>query len=130
MERFFTMRQMMGNIGQNPGLLGRIPGMQQLAALKQMKGGAEGGMLEEMMGAGNQFAGMSKTQLSRYANQLKRSGQPVPQDLRDALRGATGGGAGGGGSLEERAAAMARKQDRRKKAKQAKLSRKKGRKKK
>jgi len=129
MERFFAMRQMMGNIGQNPGLLGRIPGMQQLAALKQMKGGAEGDMLQEMMGAGNQFAGMSKTQLARYANQLKRSGQPVPADLKQALKGATGGG-GGGGNQEERAASLARKQDRRKKAKQAKMSRKKGRKKK
>ena len=119
----------MGNIGQNPGLLGRIPGMQQLAALKQMKGGAEGDMLQDMMGAGNQFAGMSKTQLARYANQLKRSGQPVPPDLRQALKGATSSG-GGGNNLEERAAILARKQDRRKKAKQAKLARKKGRKRK
>ena len=105
--------------------------MQQLAALKQMKGGEDGGMLDEMMGMGgeaNQFAGLSKTQLSRYANQLKRSGQPVPSDLREALRGATGVGNHGQGTAEDRAAALARKQDRRKKNKQAKQARKKGRK--
>ena len=128
MQRFFAMRDMMGNIGQNPGLLGRIPGMQQLAALKQMKGGMGGDMMGDLMGAGaNQFAGMSKSQLSRYANQFKRSGQPLPADLRDALRGVTGSSRSQG-NADDRAAALARKQDRRKKAKQAKQSRRKGRK--
>jgi hypothetical protein len=106
-------------------LLGRIPGMQQLSALKQMKGGAEGGMFDEMMDGGNQFAGMSKNQLSRHASQLKRAGQPVPPDLRAALRSASGGG---GSTTADHAALLARKQERKKKQKQAKISRKKGRK--
>ncbi len=126
MERFFGMREMMGNIGKNPGLLGRIPGMQQLSALKQMKGGEAGDMFGDMMGGGNQFAGMSRTQLARYANQFKRSGQPIPADLRAALKGVT---SGGGDRKNQDAATLARKRDRRKKEKQARASRKKSRKK-
>ena len=89
----------------------------------------EGDMMGDLMGAGgNQFAGMSKSQLSRYANQFKRSGQPLPADLREALRGATGASRSQQGNPGDRAAALARKQERRKKAKAAKQSRRKGRK--
>ncbi|MBC7173154.1 MAG: signal recognition particle protein, partial [Polyangiaceae bacterium] len=36
-QRFMFMRQMMGDIGQQAGMLQRIPGMQQLAAGRRMK---------------------------------------------------------------------------------------------
>jgi signal recognition particle subunit SRP54 len=36
--RFHTMRDMMRQIGQSPGLLGRLPGFRQLAQMKQLKG--------------------------------------------------------------------------------------------
>lgn len=51
------MQQVMGNIGQSPGLLGRIPGIKQLGQLAQMKNmdlgsmfGKDAGMMEQAMG--------------------------------------------------------------------------------
>jgi signal recognition particle subunit SRP54 len=37
MQKFGMMQQVMGSIGQNPGLLGRIPGFKQLGQLSQLK---------------------------------------------------------------------------------------------
>jgi signal recognition particle subunit SRP54 len=37
-SRYQMMRQMMGQIGSAPGLLGRLPGLKQFAQLRQMKG--------------------------------------------------------------------------------------------
>ncbi len=37
LQKFTMMQQVMGNIGQNPGLLGKIPGFKQLGQLSQMK---------------------------------------------------------------------------------------------
>jgi signal recognition particle subunit SRP54 len=37
LQRFGMMQQVMGTIGQNPGLLGRIPGLKQMGQLAQMK---------------------------------------------------------------------------------------------
>jgi signal recognition particle subunit SRP54 len=37
LKKFGMMQQVMGTIGQNPGLLGRIPGFRQLGQLSQMK---------------------------------------------------------------------------------------------
>src|SRR5262249_26036498 len=38
MQKFSMMQQVMGSIGQNPGLLGRIPGFKQLGQLHKLKG--------------------------------------------------------------------------------------------
>ncbi|SEU06894.1 signal recognition particle protein [Stigmatella erecta] len=37
LQKFGMMQQVMGSIGQNPGLLGRIPGFKQLGQLSQLK---------------------------------------------------------------------------------------------
>jgi signal recognition particle subunit SRP54 len=37
LQKFGMMQQVMGTIGQNPGLLGRIPGFKQLGQLSQLK---------------------------------------------------------------------------------------------
>ena len=37
LQKFGMMQQVMGTIGQNPGLLGRIPGFKQMGQLAQMK---------------------------------------------------------------------------------------------
>jgi signal recognition particle subunit SRP54 len=37
LQKFGMMQQVMGTIGQNPGLLGRIPGFRQMGQLAQMK---------------------------------------------------------------------------------------------
>src|SRR5678816_2071356 len=36
-QKFLFMRQMMGGLGQNLGLMGKIPGMKQMAMAKNMK---------------------------------------------------------------------------------------------
>jgi signal recognition particle subunit SRP54 len=38
LQKFTLMRQVMGSIGANPGLLGRIPGFRQLGQLHKLKG--------------------------------------------------------------------------------------------
>jgi|GEM_PF-5607182 len=66
------MQQVMGNIGQNPGLLGRIPGFKQLGQLSKMKnmdlgsmfgGGQDSKLLEQAM-AGGGMPGMQMPQLA------------------------------------------------------------------
>jgi signal recognition particle subunit SRP54 len=37
MQKFAAMQQMMGSIGENPGLLGNIPGFKQLAQMSKLK---------------------------------------------------------------------------------------------
>ncbi|MBJ6766152.1 signal recognition particle protein [Myxococcaceae bacterium JPH2] len=57
LQKFGMMQQVMGTIGQNPGLLGRIPGFKQLGQLSQMKNmdlgsmfGKDAKMMEKAMG--------------------------------------------------------------------------------
>jgi signal recognition particle subunit SRP54 len=48
-QKFLFMKQMMGNLGQNMGMMGKIPGMKQLSQMKNMRqamsgmGGGGGG---------------------------------------------------------------------------------------
>ncbi|MCY1021692.1 signal recognition particle protein [Pyxidicoccus sp. MSG2] len=65
LQKFGMMQQVMGTIGQNPGLLGRIPGFKQLGQLSQMKNmdlssmfGGDAKMMEKMMGGGMPGMGM------------------------------------------------------------------------
>jgi signal recognition particle subunit SRP54 len=48
--RFHSMRDMMRQIGTNPGLLGRIPGFRQLSQMRQLKGMDLGAMMSGMGG--------------------------------------------------------------------------------
>ena len=72
LQKFTMMQQVMGNIGQNPGLLGRIPGFKQLGQLSKMKnmdlgsmfgGGQDSKLLEQAM-AGGGMPGMQMPQLA------------------------------------------------------------------
>ena len=130
LQRFKGMRQMMTQIGNSPGLLGRLPGMKQLSQLKSLKGMGMG--MEDLLGdmAGGGLGGVSKRQLIKQAKSLKRAGQPLPEELQSALRAA---GVGGGQRTAMPAISaddLARKKDRRKKEKQKRASRKKARKRK
>jgi signal recognition particle subunit SRP54 len=65
LQKFGMMQQVMGSIGQNPGLLGRIPGFKQLGQLSQMKNmdlssmfGGDSKMMEKMMAGGMPGMGM------------------------------------------------------------------------
>jgi signal recognition particle subunit SRP54 len=51
-KKFNTMRQMMGSMGKNLGLLGKIPGMGQLSQLNQMRKMAQGASAGPMGGMG------------------------------------------------------------------------------
>jgi len=46
LQRFYGMRNMMKQVGKNPGLLGKLPGFKQLGMLKQIRGGK----LDDMLG--------------------------------------------------------------------------------
>src|SRR5206468_12930388 len=43
-QKFLFMKQMIGNVGQNMGMLGKIPGMKQMGMAKNMKKAMAGGM--------------------------------------------------------------------------------------
>ena len=107
-QRFFAMRNMMKQVGKQPGLLGNLPGFKQLNQLKQLRGANMGDFFSEFdeMGLGD------------------------PTDMM-------GGGPGGarrrpraGMSQAERQARVAAKTKARKKSKSASKSRKKNRKRK
>ncbi len=52
LQRFYGMRNMMKQVGKNPGLLGKLPGFKQLGMLKQLRGGQMGDMLGDLDGGG------------------------------------------------------------------------------
>ena len=64
LERFGFMRQMMGNLGQSTGLLGKLPGLKQLGNVKRMRqamknmGGGMPGMPGGMKGMPGGFPGL------------------------------------------------------------------------
>ena len=47
-QRFFGMRQMMKQVGDQPGLLNQLPGFKQMGMLNRLRGGAMGDMFEGM----------------------------------------------------------------------------------
>jgi signal recognition particle subunit SRP54 len=70
LQKFGMMQQVMGNIGQNPGLLGRIPGFKQLGQLSKLKGqdlsgifGKDAKMMEQAMRGGG-MPGMQMPQIA------------------------------------------------------------------
>jgi signal recognition particle subunit SRP54 len=75
LQKFGMMQQVMGTIGQNPGLLGRIPGIKQLGQLSQMKnmdlgsmfGGKDAKALEKAMAGMGGMPGMGGMQLPQIA---------------------------------------------------------------
>ena len=61
LKRFKMMRQLMGAVGQSPGLLGKMPGFSQMAQMAKMGqagiGGSMGAELQAAMGGMNPFGG-------------------------------------------------------------------------
>ena len=107
MQKFTMMQQVMGSIGSNPGLLGRIPGFKQLGQLQKMKGmdlssifGKDAKMMEQALGGGPQQmqlpqaapgytlpvgqSQMAKARLMGYSNTPQ--GKPMTDRDRDALK--------------------------------------------
>ncbi len=107
MQKFSMMQQVMGSIGQNPGLLGRIPGFRQLGQLHKLKGtdlstvfGKDAKMMEQALAGGPMpmqmpqvapgytppmgQAAMAKARLMGYSPTPQ--GKPVSDKERQALR--------------------------------------------
>jgi signal recognition particle subunit SRP54 len=57
-QKFLFMKQMIGNVGQNMGMLGKIPGMKQFGMAKNMKKAMAGGGFPGMPGMGMPGMGM------------------------------------------------------------------------
>ena len=106
LKRFNGMKQMMGVLGTNPGLLGNLPGFKQFAAMQKMKGVDPNQMFGEMMGA---------------------PGAGGPQQMRlpkGMPRGYTPPGYSGGGTPADRSSkAKAKAKAKRKAAKKARKKR-------
>jgi signal recognition particle subunit SRP54 len=71
LQKFGMMQQVMGSIGQNPGLLGRIPGFKQLGQLSRMKNmdlssvfGGDARMMEQALGGGGMGMPMQMPQIA------------------------------------------------------------------
>jgi signal recognition particle subunit SRP54 len=57
-QKFLFMKQMMGGLGQNLGLMGKLPGMKQMAMARNMKKMMGGGGMPGFPGMGGGFPGM------------------------------------------------------------------------
>ncbi len=57
-QKFVFIKQMMGNFGGNAGLLGKIPGMKNLALARNLRRAAKSGKLPPGMGMPGGFPGM------------------------------------------------------------------------
>ncbi|HEX9508485.1 MAG TPA: signal recognition particle protein, partial [Myxococcales bacterium] len=106
MQKFSMMQQVMGSIGQNPGLLGRIPGFKQLGQLQKLKGmdlsnifGKDAKMMEQALSGGMPMqvpqlapgytppmgqAAMAKARLMGYSPTPQ--GKPKTDRERDVLK--------------------------------------------
>jgi signal recognition particle subunit SRP54 len=111
-ERFGFMREMMGNLGQQTGLLSKLPGMKQLGNLKRMQKMMKGGGMPGMKGGfpgmpggfpGGGFPGLPPGMkmpglppgmegMPGMEEMLANMGGPGGPDL-EALLGSLGGGA-------------------------------------
>jgi signal recognition particle subunit SRP54 len=107
LKKFQMMQEVMGNIGQNPGLLGRIPGFRQLGQLSKLKGmdlgamfGKDAKAMEAALGGGGAMpmqmpqlapgytppmgqAAMARARLMGYSQGIPKS---VDDRERDAIK--------------------------------------------
>jgi signal recognition particle subunit SRP54 len=113
LSRFGMMQQVMGTIGQNPGLLGRIPGFRQLGQLSQLKNmdmsslfGKDAKMMEKALGGGA-GAGMPLQMPQLAPGYTPPMGQAAMAKAR--LMGYSAPSAAGGGKSEDRDALKERR---------------------
>ena len=115
MQQFTMMQQMMGNIGQNPGLLGRLPFFKDLGALSNLKNmdlssifGKDPMMAQALQGMGGMPGGMQMPQMPQMA-----PGYTPPmsqaQLAKARLQGYSMGPPKGGQSDDERRAVKERR---------------------
>ncbi len=115
LQRFAFMQNMMGQIGQQAGMLGRIPGMKQLAKMNQLKNAVKTGGLE-----GNPM-------MSNLADQLLEAAVAGGEGMPGGMPGMPGmmpGMGGGAGVRRPKLSADKRKAQRKRQKKARKKSRK------
>ena len=97
LQRFGMMHQMMANLASQPGLLGMLPGMKQLAQVRQLKGRGMG----DLMG-GMSPAAMAKAGFPGMGGGMPKlpgmgGGMPKLPGMGGGMPGLPGMGGGGGG---------------------------------
>jgi signal recognition particle subunit SRP54 len=112
LERFGFMRQMMGNIGQQTGLLSKLPGMKQLGnikrmrnAMKNMGGGMPGGFPGMPGGMKGGFPGLPGG-MKGLPGMPGMGGMPGMPEGMDELLASMGGGGPGGPDLQAMMASL------------------------
>ena len=136
-SRYLMMRDLMGQIGQAPGLLGMLPGIKNLNALRQLKGAGGGGIPNIL---GNADAIQQQMQRAMLQQQMQQQAQAMglPKGYTPALapaqraRAIHAGLLGGGAMDDPLAGGIDAKEskalrDKRKKERQAKKKARKGR---
>ncbi len=95
-QKFVFMRQMMGSLGQNMGMMGRIPGMKQIAMARNAKKMMQGGGMPGMPGG---FPGMPMPGMGGFPGMMPgMGGFPGMMPGMGGFPGMMPGmGAGGGG---------------------------------
>ncbi|MDR0966709.1 MAG: signal recognition particle protein, partial [Myxococcales bacterium] len=129
LSRYLMMRDLMGQIGQAPGLLGMLPGIKNLNALRQLKGlGGGGGGIPDLLG--NSDALQQQMQRSMFQQQMQQQAQAMglPKGYTPAMAPAQRAkavhagliGNGGGDELSTDSKESQALRDKRKKERQAK----------
>lgn len=132
-SRYLMMRDLMGQIGQSPGLLGMLPGIRNLNALRQMKGVSGGGIPDLL---GNSDALQQQMQRSMLQQQMQQQAQAMglpkgytptlaPAQRAKAIHAGLLGGTGDDVSADPRENKALK--DKRKKERQAKKKARQGR---
>ncbi|HJK92308.1 MAG TPA: signal recognition particle protein [Polyangiaceae bacterium LLY-WYZ-15_(1-7)] len=113
LQRFVFMRQMMGDIGNQAGMLSKIPGMKQMAQARRMRDVVKTGGLEQ------------NPMMAELADQLLEAAIAEGGAPGGLLPGGARGAAGGGGSSTRK---KVDKNKKKRKRKMKRKSRRKGRK--
>ena len=84
-QKFLFMRQMMGGMGQDTGLLGKLPGMQGLSLARNMRRAMKSGKLpDSMAGMQGGFPGMGMPGMGMPGMGMPGMGFPGMEGAGDA----------------------------------------------
>jgi signal recognition particle subunit SRP54 len=75
-QKFLFMKQMMGGLGQNLGMMGKIPGMKQMAMARNMKKMMGGGGMPGFPGMGMPGMGMPGMGMPGFPGMMPGMGMP------------------------------------------------------
>jgi signal recognition particle subunit SRP54 len=85
-QKFLFMKQMIGNVGQNMGMLGKIPGMKQFGMAKNLKKAMAGGGFPGMPGMGMPGMGMPGMGMPGMGMPFGMPGMAAPGESMTKMR--------------------------------------------